>query len=299
MIKFWSRLKEATKIIPILVLAFLLAGIDRSGKENKFDVGDLAIEYESSDVPVELWYAVGAGSFVIIVLIIILALIARSRRKKKIQELAQERAVMQLETELKNRGIGDSGRELLQRISHSSESGVIFPIIQDICKFEETVASAKSEETLSDMDMVNLHALRHQLGYTVENIEIPFVNTRMLQAGFKVQATLKKGQNTSNFKSVVISTNEKQLQIKPPTFKGKPANLSSFKFIICQVRREKDAIYEAMFRVKGQKKKEPFGVVLEQTDKIKKVKDLQVIEDEQMSEIDDWVDSLVQDNSDK
>ncbi len=277
--------------------ALWLGRKEGSSKENNFAISDLAISYESSDVPPEVWYVVGAASFTVIALITILILFAKSKRKKKITELAEERTRMQFETELKNRGVGESGRELLQRICHSSEADVVLPIIQSHKQFEEIVAEAKSDETLlNDIDIANLHALRHQLGFVFDNIEIPLTNSYMLQAGLKLQGTLIKGENTSSFKSVIITTNEKQLQIKPPTFKGKPANLTTFKAIVCQMRREKDGIYDCMFRVVGQKKKEPYGVVLEQTNKIKKVQDLQVIEDEQMSEIDDWVDALVQDS---
>ena len=230
-------------------------------------------------------------------MIIFLIVVLKYRNKKKLVKLTVGRKQRQFISEINHLGISNTELDLLERLSSGTTPEILLPIIQSNEMFESKVAQAKEAKKLSSDDLTDLQSLRHRLEFSFSNHEVPFLNTRMLQSGQKLQAVLQKGERTLRFESEVLETNEMYLMIKPPVFKGKPKNIRQFTEIICQLQRKQDSVYESIFKIVDQKKEAPYGAVLEQTDKIRKIRDLTLVREDEMTDIEDWIDSIVRDQT--
>jgi c-di-GMP-binding flagellar brake protein YcgR len=110
--------------------------------------------------------------------------------------------------------------------------------------------------------------LRQRLGYGFGNNRNPFVDTRMLAPGLKLQCRISTPKRQVSFLTALVAAGEDTFWIRPPTAKGKPVSLERLPELGFRVTRENDAEYEFTCRVVGQAPDGMRAVALAHTDQI-------------------------------
>jgi len=71
--------------------------------------------------------------------------------------------------------------------------------------------------------------------------------------------------------SNILDSNERQMLIKPPKVKSRPANMKQFTELLCKIRRENDADYEFKLKIIGQLVRDLNAVILDHTSNISRL----------------------------
>tara|TARA_A100001011_G_C13954741_1_gene692737 strand:- start:28 stop:693 length:666 start_codon:yes stop_codon:yes gene_type:complete len=90
----------------------------------------------------------------------------------------------------------------------------------------------------------------------------------MLEPGTHLECQIHLKDKNVVFISNVLDSNEKELLLKPPKVKSRPANMKQFTELHCKIRRENDADYEFKLKIIGQLVRDLNAVILEHTSNI-------------------------------
>ena len=257
--------------LTLLPLAWLmLCGIDRGPKESNFALGDLQANYEGpSVIPTSFYYllafviAAGVGGF------FLLRYIRAKQEQEELDQIVDEQAQLELDTELEARRVSEENREFLRELCDTEDPVELVPVIMSFEEFEKVVEEFKASPRFRAPALAQIFNLRKALGFTIKNSEYAFLCTQMLLNGTKLECQIHSKGKSVAFMTSVLDANETELLIKPPTVKRRPANLKQFPEIACRLRREGDADYDFTLRVLDQITDEMNAVVLEQSKHIR------------------------------
>ena len=257
--------------LTLLPLAWLmLCGIDRGPKESNFALGDLQANYEGpSVIPTSFYFllafviAAGVGGF------FLLRYIRAKQEQEELDQIVDDQAQLELDTELEARRVSEENREFLRKLCDTEDPVELVPVIMSFEEFEKVVEEFKASPRFRAPALAQIFNLRKALGFTIKNSEYAFLCTQMLLNGTKLECQIHSKGKSVAFMTSVLDANETELLIKPPTVKGRPANLKQFPEIACRLRREGDADYDFTLRVLDQITDEMNAVVLEQSKHIR------------------------------
>ena len=259
--------------LTLLPLAWLmLCGIERGPKPGYegFSLGDLQANYEGpSVIPTSFYYllafviAAGVGGF------FLLRYIRAKQEQEELDKIVDEQAQLELDTELEARRVSEENREFLRELCDTEDPVELVPVIMSFEEFEKVVEEFKASPRFRAPALAQIFNLRKTLGFTIKNSEYAFLCTQMLLNGTKLECQIHSKGKSVAFMTSVLDANETELLIKPPTVKGRPANLKQFPEIACRLRREGDADYDFTLRVLDQITDEMNAVVLEQSKHIR------------------------------
>ena len=259
--------------LTLLPLAWLmLCGIERGPKPGYegFSLGDLQANYEGpSVIPTSFYYllafviAAGVGGF------FLLRYIRAKQEQEELDKIVDEQAQLELDTELEARRVSEENREFLRELCDTEDPVELVPVIMSFEEFEKVVEEFKASPRFRAPALAQIFNLRKALGFTIKNSEYAFLCTQMLLNGTKLECQIYSKGKSVAFMTSVLDANETELLIKPPTVKGRPANLKQFPEIACRLRREGDADYDFTLRVLDQITDEMNAVVLEQSKHIR------------------------------
>ena len=257
--------------LTLLPLAWLmLCGIDRGPKESNFALGDLQANYEGpSVIPTSFYFllafviAAGVGGF------FLLRYIRAKQEQEQLDQIVDEQAQLELDTELEARRVSKENREFLRELCDTEDPVELVPVIMSFEEFEKVVEEFKASPRFRAPALAQIFNLRKALGFTIKNSEYAFLCTQMLLNGTKLECQIHSKGKSVAFMTSVLDANETELLIKPPTVKRRPANLKQFPEIACRLRREGDADYDFTLRVLDQITDEMNAVVLEQSKHIR------------------------------
>jgi hypothetical protein len=257
--------------LTLLPLAWLmLCGIDRGPKESNFALGDLQASYEGpSVIPTSFYFllafaiAAGVGGF------FLLRYIRAKQEQEELDQIVDDQAQLELDTELEARRVSEENREFLRKLCDTEDPVELVPVIMSFEEFEKVVEEFKASPRFRAPALAQIFNLRKALGFTIKNSEYAFLCTQMLLNGTKLECQIYSKGKSVAFMTSVLDANETELLIKPPTVKGRPANLKQFPEIACRLRREGDADYDFTLRVLDQITDEMNAVVLEQSKHIR------------------------------
>ena len=259
--------------LTLLPLAWLmLCGIERGPKPGYegFSLGDLQANYEGpSVIPTSFYYllafviAAGVGGF------FLLRYIRAKQEQEELDQIVDEQAQLELDTELEARRVSEENREFLRELCDTEDPVELVPVIMSFEEFEKVVEEFKASPRFRAPALAQIFNLRKALGFTIKNSEYAFLCTQMLLNGTKLECQIHSKGKSVAFMTSVLDANETELLIKPPTVKGRPANLKQFPEIACRLRREGDADYDFTLRVLDQITDEMNAVVLEQSKHIR------------------------------
>ena len=257
--------------LTLLPLAWLmLCGIDRGPKESNFALGDLQANYEGpSVIPTSFYFllafviAAGVGGF------FLLRYIRAKQEQEELDQIVDDQAQLELDTELEARRVSEENREFLRKLCDTEDPVELVPVIMSFEEFEKVVEEFKASPRFRAPALAQIFNLRKALGFTIKNSEYAFLCTQMLLNGTKLECQIHSKGKSVAFMTSVLDANETELLIKPPTVKRRPANLKQFPEIACRLRREGDADYDFTLRVLDQITDEMNAVVLEQSKHIR------------------------------
>jgi hypothetical protein len=257
--------------LTLLPLAWLmLCGIDRGPKESNFALGDLQANYEGpSVIPTSFYFllafviAAGVGGF------FLLRYIRAKQEQEQLDQIVDEQAQLELDTELEARRVSKENREFLRELCDTEDPVELVPVIMSFEEFEKVVEEFKASPRFRAPALAQIFNLRKALGFTIKNSEYAFLCTQMLLNGTKLECQIHSKGKSVAFMTSVLDANETELLIKPPMVKRRPANLKQFPEIACRLRREGDADYDFTLRVLDQITDEMNAVVLEQSKHIR------------------------------
>ena len=259
--------------LTLLPLAWLmLCGIERGPKPGYegFSLGDLQANYEGpSVIPTSFYYllafviAAGVGGF------FLLRYIRAKQEQEELDQIVDDQAQLELDTELEARRVSKENREFLRELCDTEDPVELVPVIMSFEEFEKVVEEFKASPRFRAPALAQIFNLRKALGFTIKNSEYAFLCTQMLLNGTKLECQIYSKGKSVAFMTSVLDANETELLIKPPTVKGRPANLKQFPEIACRLRREGDADYDFTLRVLDQITDEMNAVVLEQSKHIR------------------------------
>ena len=259
--------------LTLLPLAWLmLCGIDRGPKPGYegFSLGDLQANYEGpSVIPTSFYFllafviAAGVGGF------FLLRYIRAKQEQEELDQIVDDQAQLELDTELEARRVSEENREFLRKLCDTEDPVELVPVIMSFEEFEKVVEEFKASPRFRAPALAQIFNLRKALGFTIKNSEYAFLCTQMLLNGTKLECQIHSKGKSVAFMTSVLDANETELLIKPPTVKGRPANLKQFPEIACRLRREGDADYDFTLRVLDQITDEMNAVVLEQSKHIR------------------------------
>ena len=257
--------------LTLLPLAWLmLCGIDRGPKESNFALGDLQANYEGpSVIPTSFYFwlafviAAGVGGF------FLLRYIRAKQEQEELDQIVDDQAQLELDTELEARRVSEENREFLRELCDTEDPVELVPVIMSFEEFEKVVEEFKASPRFRAPALAQIFNLRKALGFTIKNSEYAFLCTQMLLNGTKLECQIHSKGKSVAFMTSVLDANETELLIKPPTVKRRPANLKQFPEIACRLRREGDADYDFTLRVLDQITDEMNAVVLEQSKHIR------------------------------
>ena len=257
--------------LTLLPLAWLmLCGIDRGPKESNFALGDLQANYSGpSVIPTSFYFllafviAAGVGGF------FLLRYIRAKQEQEELDQIVDDQAQLELDTELEARRVSEENREFLRKLCDTEDPVELVPVIMSFEEFEKVVEEFKASPRFRAPALAQIFNLRKALGFTIKNSEYAFLCTQMLLNGTKLECQIYSKGKSVAFMTSVLDANETELLIKPPTVKGRPANLKQFPEIACRLRREGDADYDFTLRVLDQITDEMNAVVLEQSKHIR------------------------------
>lgn len=259
--------------LTLLPLAWLmLCGIERGPKAGYegFSLGDLQANYEGpSVIPTSFYYllafviAAGVGGF------FLLRYIRAKQEQEELDQIVDEQAQLELDTELETRRVSEEKREFLRELCDTEDPVELVPVIMSFEEFEKVVEEFKASPRFRAPALAQIFNLRKALGFTIKNSEYAFLCTQMLLNGTKLECQVHSKGKSVAFMTSVLDANETELLIKPPTVKRRPANLKQFPEIACRLRREGDADYDFTLRVLDQITDEMNAVVLEQSKHIR------------------------------
>ena len=255
----------------LLPLAWLmLCGIDRGPKESNFALGDLQANYEGpSVIPTSFYFllafviAAGVGGF------FLLRYIRAKQEQEELDQIVDDQAQLELDTELEARRVSEENREFLRKLCDTEDPVELVPVIMSFEEFEKVVEEFKASPRFRAPALAQIFNLRKALGFTIKNSEYAFLCTQMLLNGTKLECQIHSKGKSVAFMTSVLDANETELLIKPPMVKRRPANLKQFPEIACRLRREGDADYDFTLRVLDQITDEMNAVVLEQSKHIR------------------------------
>ena len=268
-----NSLKLILRLTALPFAWLMLCGIDRSPKQSNFSLGDLQANYEGpSVIPTSFYFllafviAAGIGGF------FLLRYIRAKQAQEELDQIVDEQAQLELDTELENRRVSEENREFLRELCDTEDPVELVPMIMSFEEFEKMVEEYKASPRFRTPALAQIFNLRKALGFTIKNSEYAFLCTQMLLNGTKLECQIHSKGKSVAFMTSVLDANETELMIKPPTVKRRPANLKQFPEIACRLRREGDADYDFTLRVLDQITDEMNAVVLEQSKHIRTMK---------------------------
>ena len=268
-----NSLKLILRLTALPFAWLMLCGIDRSPKQSNFSLGDLQANYEGpSVIPTSFYFllafviAAGVGGF------FLLRYIRAKQEQEELDQIVDEQAQLELDTELEARRVSEENREFLRKLCDTEDPVELVPVIMSFEEFEKVVEEFKASPRFRAPALAQIFNLRKALGFTIKNSEYAFLCTQMLLNGTKLECQIHSKGKSVAFMTSVLDANETELLIKPPTVKGRPANLKQFPEIACRLRRAGDADYDFTLRVLDQITDEMNAVVLEQSKHIRTMK---------------------------
>lgn len=123
----------------------------------------------------------------------------------------------------------------------------------------------------TDPILNQVSGLREDLGYIFYNRRVPFISTKMLQPRQKLRVGVNYQGKSHSYVGTILNSSESDFWVKPPTVKGKAVNLSKFKKLEFRVFRKSDGEFRFVCNLKSQINNPVNAIVLEHTDKIKKL----------------------------
>lgn len=199
-------------------------------------------------------YQVLGISLGFLVAIIALYLVSQkflNKRREAREEL--ERASMKLDLMYTRFQLASEERRLVEELAGGTTSEFVSPILEEVENFEKKVEEWKAQPH-ENKELQRVFNLRQRLGYDFGNKRCQFIRTQMLNPGLekKLECQLPITEKVVLFMTPILDVTESRIVIKPPTIKGKPANLKKFPYLICKIRRDDDAEYEFKLPVLNQ-----------------------------------------------
>jgi hypothetical protein len=191
-------------------------------------------------------------------------------RRARLREQALQREETRLRLMLSEANLGEGERAMLQHLAGSSLPQDVQPLLALRTAFE-TAAERFREGHADDPLIKRIPQLRQRLGYGIGNMRNPFVSTRMLAPGLRLQCTLPGTKRSVTFVTAILGVGERAFFIKPPTARGNPVDLTRFETLTFKLARERDAQYEFDSRVMGQAQSGIRPVALEHSTSIRKL----------------------------
>jgi c-di-GMP-binding flagellar brake protein YcgR len=236
---------------------------------------------QTSGPDLSFWHIEKAGSnvsntIVITVMLVMLAGAAgygafayvRSRIQARLR--SRERAQQRLKGVVDELGLSNDDVALVASLVGGSDVQAQVAALESRAAFEGAVRAFR-EQRPDDPSLRRVNVLRQRLGFGFSNVRNPMNDTRMLPVGIKLQCRIGLPKRTVTFLTVLLGTNERQMNIRPPKAKGKPVDLGRFPTLTFRVSRENDAEYEFTCRVLGQSKSGVNAVGLAHTNEIERL----------------------------
>ena len=271
-----EKIQKIISGLGLVFIWFMLCGIDRSNTPS-FSTSDLETSNLFQSMPPPSTWPI---SFWITLFVLVFGSVGgffgvKYLREKQAQEeldaIVDEQAQLGLDTELENKNIEQEARDFLEVMCGTSDPVDLLPVISSSELFEETAQEFKDSERFDEELLPQLYDLRRSLEFSYKNLEVPFLNTQMLEKGLKLECEIRHKSRNVVFMTSILDANESHIYVKPPTVKRRPANLKRFPSLHCRLRRVNDADYEFDLEIVDQLIDEMNAVILKQTSDIRKM----------------------------
>ena len=191
-------------------------------------------------------------------------------RRARLRDQALQREETRLRLMLTEANLGERERTMLEHLAGSPLPQQIQPLLALRTAFE-SAAEKFREEHADDPLLKRVPELRQRLGYGIGNLRNPFVSTRMLAPGLRLQCTLPSAKRSVTFVTTILGVGERAFFVRPPTARGNPVDLTRFETLTFKLARERDAQYEFECRVMGQAQSGIRPVALEHSTSVRKL----------------------------
>jgi len=252
---------------------FFLSGQSWRGRriENKISLDNIFVNQSTpSQIPTSFWVFLTIVTMIALSAVIFMHLQRKQRTEDQFAKIAEEKANMQLEMKLSKMNLDKASKALVEKIVDSSSARDILPMVQSVEFFEEKVKEYKKTHKDSEV-FKQILTLRQKLGYEFGNRTVPFICTQMLAPDLKLECRIPHPEKRIMFMTPILDIGETRILIKPPTVKGKAANMKRFPKLIFKIRRDADAEYEFTLPVVNQVSGKMDAVVLGHTTEITKL----------------------------
>ena len=271
-------LNKIKSLLIIIAVWWALCGIDRSPKKSNFTLKDLQTTNliqsmpPMSEIPLSFYII----SSTLIFFLVGGILTVRYLHKKKVQDgldkIAEDQAQLAVDSELESRQVDEQDRNFLNELCNTNDPARLLKVLMSSEEFEKVVEEYKKSNRFSKSQINKITMLRKSLQFTFKNMKFSFICTQMIEDGTHLEFQIRHNGKIIVFSSSILDSNEKQMLIKPPTVKKRPANLKQFPELYCIVRRGNEAEYEFRLKILGQLVTDLNAVILRHTKNIRKLK---------------------------
>ena len=191
-----EKIQKIISGLGLVFLWFMLCGIDRSNTPS-FSTSDLETSNLFQSMPPPSTWPI---SFWITLFVLVFGSVGgffgvKYLREKQAQEeldaIVDEQAQLGLDTELENKNIEQEARDFLEVMCGTSDPVDLLPVISSSELFEETAQEFKDSERFDEELLPQLYDLRRSLEFSYKNLEVPFLNTQMLEKGLKLECEIR------------------------------------------------------------------------------------------------------------
>lgn len=184
----------------------------------------------------DAFFIVVAGITLIIVFIAVRFVLKKISTRNKINLILEQKANRRLDLKFSQLNLSGESKEVLQQIAgKDSDPETMLDMVDSIENFEEQVEEFLKREPKAKI-LNQLHEVRQELGFDFTNRTVPFLSTKMLSAGLKLECRIPHPQRKILFIARVIEVTDRNILIKSPTKKPNPY-FDKKKILVCRIRR--------------------------------------------------------------
>jgi len=211
----------------------------------------------------------------LVMLIVALVLVAVSavfyvRSRTESSRLARQRQQARMKALITDLDLSDEDAALLRTITAGGTMATFIAAMETRGAFENSIRKFR-EAHPEDPALRKTIQLRQRLGFGFGNARNPFLDSRMLPVGTKLQCRMDLPKRSVMFLTVIVASNEMQFAIRPPRAKGKAARMTRFHTLSFRVTRDQVAEYEFTCKVLGQAPGGMQAVLMEHADRVRRL----------------------------
>ena len=182
------------------------------------------------------FFIVLGGIALIVVIVAVRFVLKKISMKNQINLILEQKTNRRLDLKFSQLNLSSESQEVLEQIAGKDRNPeTMLDMLDSIENFEEQVEEFLKREPKAKI-LNQLHEVRRQLGFDFMNRTVPFLSTKMLSAGLKLECRIPHPQRKILFIARVIEVTDRNILIKSPTKKPNPY-FDKKKTLVCRITR--------------------------------------------------------------